>query len=456
MSGPLPDLSVEVYEHALAVIDNLSDDALGDVVDMLFPDDVDAQFVGRCWLKSVQLGGREEADPKTIPANLWGDSGIAKTATIAAVAKGLGTWLSATVGSLVPVHLVTRTLAGVESMGEVLGFVHFVLEPKRETVLFPFVGTPQWGDRVFALFFFDDANRGGKATLAPFFQLASTRELNGYAMPRSVVPCAAMNPSGRGHAVTKVDVAQYSRFGNWGAMPKHKGFLANLVAQRLPMDLVAFADKYRAKLFKWSALADLLPRDRPLNYRNYAMFCHLDATMRNNERLRLRWAESCFGHDVNFRELMATMGGDVPMTAEEVLGVDGRGPVPEGSKTPEAAWAEASVKIEKWTDRRLVDIIALTAGGVIAHVNAKSTVLTDKQHDVFCQFLMALPKDLGADVLRRTCEADAGAPRWREYGPRTMQWRTEAGDSRGAIAKAFGPTMHRLRERMLSVRKQSA
>lgn len=143
------------YDRALAHIMAMDDVAIAKVYLELFPDNIYQQLLFVSWVRSIQDRGRWDRSPDTYPVNLVSSPGEGKSTTVREFAEGMGHWLTKIAGEPTKFLLVTRSLASINDLSEILGYGH-IDHAAGVSRIFPHATLPSGDARVFGSLYLDD------------------------------------------------------------------------------------------------------------------------------------------------------------------------------------------------------------------------------------------------------------------------------------------------------------
>lgn len=276
-------------------------------------------------------------------------------------------------------------------------------------------------------------NRGSDENIAAAMGLVNTCSFNGWDLPRGMNITACSNPAATGSRVKTPDEAQYTRFVYAAFTPKRQLFYDNLELQGVPELAIAMAVVMRDTIAPSRPSENYLPRERPLNKRNFTMFWQLYAALKHSPDLLDMVSCSVFGSNVVVG-LEERLNGDIPLEPHAVIGVNPleRKAGIEGDD-PEDASGSAKAKLRSWSRERKTDLIGVTLNRLVRHLNKENTHLSDSQFEAFCDVMLGVDKELARAAMRNLIMESS--PRCKLYRPKIHYWRSPDGNAAGELAQ---------------------
>ena len=441
--------AVTNWDRAYNYIKNMTGRQVYELGMELFQDNRLQRGIFYTWVRRVQLAEDRYANPKSFPYNLVGEPGVAKSGMIYSMTTTVEDWLHDKFGKDVEFRVITKTLGGKNDLAELLGIVQTkMINGVERTVIAPFEDIPVKGDKVFAIMFVDDFNRGFDHVQAGTMEWINTGNYNGLRVGNGVAFALASNPHGQGHKTKGNDKAQRTRFFSIPVIGDLKGWFNNMAKQGVAAKMIAYAMKY--KPVQLGVLANLVNAEPEVNMRNFTMLAHMYDIIRYDDHVLNDLASAVLGPNA-IRNLHALLQGELPLDPEEIIGVnhETRKGNPDG-ESPTAAWKKAQAKFQTFAKENRTDLIAVSMHSLVTYLNKPEFNLSDDQLDVLGELFTLMPslqaKESATDALRRLILK--GCPRADYFNGKFTMWKSTNNIEPGPLAVLFFDLMGDMKRRL--------
>lgn len=378
---------------------------ISDQAKAMFPNNKYQRLSFHAWANTVRKNETPVINPSSYVLNIVGDPGYGKSGMTYGLVGPISAWLTEGCGTPVIFEIITRTLAGIVDISDLVGIPN-VNKEEQCTMLYPPKSFPKGDERNrVGVIFCDDLTRASnEGIMSGFMEFTCTRRINDYKLPPGFGLVAATNPQGKNNKVRSLDDAQWTRFIPVAYAPSYSVFMEQLVLQGVGARLIAYFHKFRDMIPK-PAYKDLLPTPRPVNWRNSTIFAHMMDTCQYDDELQTMLIQSIFG-DAAVTNLSSVLDGECPFEASEIIGLlpeqiaaGGHG---ELAMSPEEAMGSFPARLRMMEAAKQLELISLSTTMLCVHVNNLETIdFTPQQFDNLCTFLDMLPGPAFGDFTRR-------------------------------------------------------
>ena len=300
---------------------------------------------------------------------IWGKAGIGKSQIVKQIAGDL------------KIDLVDLRLGQME-VGDLIGL------PEKQGDKTNWL-KPAWfpKENTKGILFLDEINRGRLDVLQAIFQLVLDRQLHTHKLPDGWSIICACNPNTEEYTVNELDTALLNRFLHIKYTPEMKEFVAWAKdTEKINLGITDFIEKYPHLLGNDTIDIPLEVKPTPRSWELLSKMLFTKPEL--HQDLWLEVAMGLVGSScalVFIENLQKNL--DKPIRADEVLN--------------EFKKVKPTIKEYSSDKKARFDLLRITCDDIIRVLTKKDRINLDKaQGDNLCDFILALPKDLGFSIVK--------------------------------------------------------